>query len=228
MKVLVIPDIHLKPDVIRKAQGKMFLKKYDMAVFLGDFCDDWNQGRNIGLYDETFDALDGFLTEYPESLICYGNHDISYVWNQPESGYSGLARDTVVARLHDLYKKHGIDRWKFIHRIDNVLFSHAGLTKGFIMQQFKHDTDRSIDHLTECINKMGENELWYDASPIWARHFDGYAYYNQGYLQVVGHTPVNKPYYDEDRNLLLTDNFFKDGKKKFVWVDTETKEWGTY
>ena len=230
MKILVIPDIHLKTDIIDKAITEMERGKYDNAVFLGDFVDDWGKQSNIGLYDAIFDHLDRFLDIYPDSLICYGNHDISYVWKRLESGYSTLARDTVVARLNDLYKSHGKDRWKFIHKVDNVLFSHAGLTKGFILTHFAYDTDSSIEHIIETTNAMPDNKLWDDASPIWARPGDGYYFYDKGFLQVVGHTPVRKAslYFD---NLLVCDTFstYSNGTPigncKFVEVDTVTKEW---
>ena len=221
MRVLVIPDVHLKPDMIDKAASLMTSHKFDNAVFLGDFVDDWNQGRNIGLYDNTFDALDKFLRLFPNSLICYGNHDISYVWNKLETGYSAFAHDTVMARLHDLYRAHGIDRWKFIHKIDDVLFSHAGITTDFLK---KHRmSKKSADEIVEKINRMGREELWVDASPIWARprHFE----YNIC-LQVVGHTPLSQVTYYKRFNLLVTDNHstFDTGTpdKSMVWVDTKT------
>ena len=231
MKALVIPDIHLKPEIIRKATRKMIVNKYDIAVFLGDFCDDWEQGHNVGLYDKTFDALDEFIHLYPDTLICYGNHDISYVWKEWETGYSPIARETVVARLHELYQKYGVERWKYIHKLDNVLFSHAGLTKGFVLEYFAYDTDNSLEHIVEAVNRMGQGELWDDASPIWARPSDGYDFYGKGCLQIVGHTPVSVPEFYKDADLLVCDTFstYSNGKpignQRFVVVDTETKEW---
>jgi len=231
MKVLVIPDVHLKPDIIFKAQIKMKQHGCDNAVFLGDFADDWGKGQHIGLYDDTFDALDDFLKNFPDSLICYGNHDISYVWEKYETGYSPLAKDTVVARLQELYKKHGKDRFRFIHKIDNVIFSHAGLTKGFVLHHFAYDTDTSLEHIIEMTNAMPEKDLWDDASPLWARPQHGYWYYSKNLLQVVGHTPVSKPVYHEEQKLLVCDTFstYSDGKpignRKYIIVDTITKDW---
>ena len=54
--------------------------------------------------------------------------------------------------------------------------------------------------------------------------------YSNGFLQVVGHTPVRKT--DFFRNILTVDNFstYCDGApigdQRFIWVDTVTKEWG--
>ena len=47
MKILIIPDVHLKPHIIDEAAQCMCSGNYDIAVFLGDFVDDWEQQRNI-------------------------------------------------------------------------------------------------------------------------------------------------------------------------------------
>lgn len=229
MRVLVIPDVHLKPDMINKAAILMAKHKFDNAVFLGDFVDDWDQQRNIGLYNDTFDALDEFLRLFPDTLICYGNHDLSYVWEELETGYSAYAHDTVLTRLHELYKAHGIERWKYIHKIDNALFSHAGITKEFLK---KHRmSKKSAEEIVEKINVMGRDNLWFDVSPIWARPMH-YEFYN-AYLQVVGHTPLPQATYYKRFNLLVVDNHstYNNGKpigdKEFILVDTKSGEFDT-
>ena len=88
-----------------------------------------------------------------------------------------------------------------------------------------------IDELLEKINSFRRDELWCDASPIWARPQDGgIEMYPVGYLQVVGHTPVRKT--DSFGELVTVDNFstYRNGDpigdQRFIWVDTETKQWG--
>ncbi|MBR3735955.1 MAG: hypothetical protein IKN07_08735, partial [Lachnospiraceae bacterium] len=88
------------------------------------------------------------------------------------------------------------------------------------------------------VNGMGPEDIWNDASPIWARPENRFGFYrgfltkNEDYLQVVGHTPVERPEYREKDGILMTDVFstYRDGSSigtnQFVWVDTETKEWG--
>ncbi len=136
MKVLVISDIHLKPWIIETADQMMEKHEFGNAVFLGDFADDWDQERNIDLYKKTYAALEKFLVKYPESKVCYGNHDLSYVWQRLESGYSTYARQTVVDSLHKLYKTVNVSCFQYIHKIGNVLFSHAGITMSFLRMHF--------------------------------------------------------------------------------------------
>ena len=128
-KVFVIPDVHLKPWMFDKAEELFSRSEYDKIVCLGDLVDDWDQEKNLGLYSETFDALERFINRHPNFLLCYGNHDVSYIWEARESGYSDYARRVVIEGLSKLEKCVSAGNIAYIHRIDNVLFSHAGLTE---------------------------------------------------------------------------------------------------
>ena len=90
--VLVIPDVHLKPWMFDRASDLMKEKKADRAVCLMDIADDWNQSLNIDLYNRTYERAIRFAAEYPDTLWCYGNHDLCYPWNRRESGYSRSMR----------------------------------------------------------------------------------------------------------------------------------------
>lgn len=123
-KVFVIPDIHLKPWIFNEADKLLSQNKYDQVVCLGDIVDDWDQEKNLGLYSETFDALENFIKQHPNFLFCYGNHDVSYIWEARESGYSDYARQVVLEGISKLEKLLPAGNIAYIHRIDNVLFSH--------------------------------------------------------------------------------------------------------
>ena len=97
MKVLVIPDVHLKPWMFQRASELMKEIKPDRAVCLMDIADDWRQQFNLDLYIQTYDAAIAFAKKYPNTLWCYGNHDVCYLWNQRETGYSKIAPWTVCA-----------------------------------------------------------------------------------------------------------------------------------
>ena len=229
-KVFVIPDIHLKPWILDEAEKLIARGDYDTIVSLGDLVDDWNHQYDLELYRDTLAAVAAFADRHPNFLFCYGNHDISYVWAMLESGYSVHARWVVLEGLDRLKASMPEDHIAFIHRIDRVLFSHAGLTKSFVSQYFTGFTGE-IDELLEFINGFGPEELWRDASPIWARPQDGgFEVYPEGFLQVVGHTPVAKTLFLN--GFLTVDNFStypngaRIGDGRFIWVDTLSKEWG--
>ncbi len=229
-KVFVIPDIHLKPWIFDRAEEEFSKGEYDKIVCLGDLVDDWGQETNLDLYRETFERAVHFIEKHPDILFCYGNHDISYDWEAQETGYSEEARDTVLEGLSILRESLPTDSLAFVHGIDHVLFSHAGLLELFVSHFFP-DHRGDLDELIRSINASGRDELWCDASPIWARPQDGRTeLYPKGLLQVVGHTPVRKT--DYFNGLLTVDNFstYRNGDpvgdQRFVWVDTVSKEWG--
>ena len=64
MKVLVIPDVHLKPDMFRRAGEILNSHQAEMSVCLMDLADDWNSQTSLALYEETYDAAIAFANEY--------------------------------------------------------------------------------------------------------------------------------------------------------------------
>lgn len=228
-KVFVIPDVHLKPWMFKKASVIADKSTYDVIVMLGDLVDDWYQEKNIDLYNETFDAAIAFTSKHSNTLWCYGNHDVSYLWEAMETGYSYYARETVVNRISDLKNSIPPENSGFIHKIDNVVFSHAGLTESFVIRYFGYG-QADLNSIIAKVNRMGKLELWQDDSPIWARpQYGEMRMYPQNMFQVVGHTPVRTVL--EERNLLTLDNFstYSDGcpigDERFIWVDTVEKTW---
>ncbi|MCR5214797.1 MAG: metallophosphoesterase [Eubacterium sp.] len=231
-KVFVIPDVHLKPWIFDKAQDLIEKGDYDKIVLLGDFVDDWNQEKNLDLYKETFDKIFEFLGRYPDTLYCFGNHDLSYLFQAFETGYSSYARDIVVEGVNKIIYSLPSENSAYIHRIENVIFSHAGLTEKFVRRCFGSGGILDIDQLLEHINGLGKDKIWRDDSPIWARpQLDNSRIYPMGMMQVVGHTPVEHPQLDSNGKLLTLDTFSThyDGKpigdQKFVCVDTLTEDW---
>lgn len=249
MKALVIPDIHLKPWIFDRAESILQKGLCDKTVFLGDFVDDWDQQNNIGLYNETFDRLLKYVKDH-ESLICWGNHDMSYLWHKLETGFSYMAELTVRERVKEVEKfmngnyfsdKLTADRAAYMHRIDNVLFSHGGLMASFVYDHKeaiaemanKKEKDLSIDDIVKYINRLGGTYMWEDNSPLWARpnyaKFDGIFKVTPPVgppmLQVVGHTPVPKvTAYD---GYVLCDTFSTYegkpiGSQELIIIDTKT------
>ena len=224
-KAFIIPDVHLKPWMFEEAAKRISEGEYDHIVMLGDLVDDWDQEKNLELYSRTFDAAEEFVKEHPNTLFCYGNHDLSYPWKALESGYSSYASWLVIDRLKRLVECFPEKNAAYLHRIDNTLFSHGGLVDSFVRGHFGHEPKMNLDDMLAHINQMGRSDMWVNDSPIWARPQYGFMrLYPSDMFQVVGHTPVEEPLLEE--NLLTLDNFstywngHPIGDEKFVWVDT--------
>ena len=232
LKALVIPDVHLKPWMFDAASAILKSTDAERAVCLMDIPDNWNQEANLDLYMETFESAVKFQEAYPDTLWCYGNHDLSYVWMQQESGFSFVAIQTVNEGLKNLRNILPDERqMTYIHRIDNVLFLHGGLTDPFV-RYYASDVDyNDVDAVLERINSLGSEAMWDDASPIWYRPqvYIEKMYKQEELLQVVGHTPVEE--ITMDWNLLSCDVFstYRDqspiGTEEFLLIDTKSLEY---
>ena len=232
MKVLVIPDIHLKPWIFDRAEEILREGKADKAVCLMDIPDDWGKELSVNQYRDTFDRAISFAKEYSETLWCYGNHDVSYPWGKLETGYSPYAEATVISKLDELKDSlQNKSQIAFIHRIDNVLFMHGGLTAEYVSSLNPELLNMDIDDVLEAANSASDKYLWDDESPLWLRpqYKDVDAFKRESYTQVVGHTPVKNIY--EKNGFISTDVFstHSDGRQigesAMIIIDTETRNY---
>lgn len=231
MKVLVIPDVHLKPYMFQHAAALMHQKIADRVVCLMDLADDWGKEYDVSLYEETYDEAIKFAIKFPDTAWCFGNHDLSYYWHQLETGYNSMASYTVQKKLLDLRAAVPENNpIQYVQRIDNVLFSHAGVLNDFVegyVPKAKYD---DVDAVVEEINKLGRTEMWNDASPIWLRpqYSKMKLYKPRKVLQVVGHTPVEG--INRTGNLISCDVFSTRsdgspiGTEEYLLLDTLTWE----
>ncbi|MCR5092927.1 MAG: metallophosphoesterase [Lachnospiraceae bacterium] len=228
-KVFIVPDVHLKHWMFDDADKLLASLKVDRVVLLGDLVDDWNCETEFDLYRDTLKRATKFIKEH-DALFCYGNHDCSYLWERDESGYSPAARQVVLDGLWELEDSVREENRAFMHRIDNTLFSHAGLTSAFV-DDFLGGVSDDIEEMLGDINHMGE-DLWNEESPIWARpqDYEGYLHLcPEEMFQVVGHTPVSEPL--RQGQLLTLDTFstYPNGRPigdgRFVIVDSVDGSW---
>jgi len=232
MKVLVIPDIHLKSWIFDGAEAILKAGKADRAVCLMDMPDDWDMEFQIERYKETFDRAIAFAASYPDTLWCYGNHDVSYPWGRLETGYSLYAERTVMTKLKELENSlQDSSQINIMHRIDNVLFSHGGLTVDFLKCLNVDLLNADIDDVIAAVNDASHDYLWNDESPLWLRpqNKDRETFRADVYKQVVGHTPVERIY--EKDGIISTDVFstYRDGtqigESAMIVIDSETGEY---
>ena len=232
MRLLVIPDIHLKTKIFDAADKILAAGLADGAIQMGDMVDDWGEEYNLGLYTRTLERAIKFQKEHPNTLWVMGNHDYGY-WHpncgKKESGHSAFAEGEVLTFLKELERKGGVQ--KIMHVVDGCIFTHAGLTLEWIQERVPANShwDDELDFVYNLVNDAAPEDLWLEESPIWARpQVDEYDMY-QAKLQVVGHTPMKTPI--ERWGVLSTDVFSTYsngapyGDQQFVIVDTEKGTW---
>ena len=236
MKVIVIPDVHLKPWIFDAAERIIREREIDTAVCLGDIADDWKKAFQIGLYEETYNRAIQFAKQHLESQWVYGNHDLCYQLNYRESGYSVMASRTVCEKLTELERVLADTgrELTYVKRIGRAVFSHGGLSADFAGEveeeegrSLSVESTEDLDGLISRINAVPKYRVWRDDSPVWFRpQYEYGALALPGYLQVVGHTPVKEP---EIRSGILSVDLFSThadgtpvGTQEFAIIDTET------
>ncbi len=232
MRILVIPDVHIKPWMFSTAD-RIDPDKYDRIVCLGDIADDWQVTYDD--YKGTMDDMLAFAGRHKDHILwCYGNHDISYLFSDygiifDESGFTFWAKSIVADSFRELKKFLG-QNLGIIFRIDDVLFSHAGLTQSFADQYTADDTDVLLTEINSLVSPGKAAKLWHDVTPIWARPQNGaMKMYRPDMLQVVGHTPVKRPMLKDGVLTLDTFSTYPNGDPigdcRLCIVDTESQTW---
>ena len=251
LKILVIPDVHLKPYMFDRAEKILKSGQAHYAVCLGDYVDEWDCGNKLDMYYETFERMKKFKAEFPDTVFLIGNHDFAYLY--PEfgcSGHSKMAEPIVQGQLNSL-------RWlcgdhKVMLRLGKVIFSHAGLTESFVNENYAkareqfanpklkfgfHHSGEFIDYVINDINiclnsEHGHKVLWNENSPLWARpQHTAEPLFNEDYIQVIGHTPTKE--IEQVDNYISTDafslyNFYPYppfGEEKFIIVNCADGTW---
>lgn len=200
MKTLFIGDIHNHVGEI-----KNLVDNWDgNIVFVGDYFDDFGdnptEARNTAIW------LKESLTK-PNRIHLMGNHDFHYYLPLDSgnycSGYSRLKHE----EIRDVLNKDDWDKIKFIHRIDNIWISHAGVDKSWFEHPIKGFNYEVVE---EIVNRCVENTnmgLFDRIGEIWAADFYRGGQYKKGgilwndwrnlvlyenLVQIVGHTPLKK------------------------------------
>ena len=86
-----------------------------------------------------------------------------------------------------------------------------------------------IDDVLSAVNSLPEEYLWNDESPLWLRpqHIDRKPFRGEEFIQVVGHTPVER--IEEKNGFISTDVFstYRDGtqigESAMIIIDSKTK-----
>lgn len=204
MRVLVLGDIHG-----RKIWKKIIalIENYDAIIFVGDYFD---TKEDISFEDQLRNFLDilEFKRKYPDKvfLLC-GNHDLHYLdIPQSYSGYQNFHAKEIYNVLNPLLRSDELQVCKII---DNLLISHAGVTKTWCKNwniKIDKDLEDSINILFQsrpfsmCF--QGDDVYGNDItqSPMWVRPQSLKLDKLDNYTHIVGHT------YQE--NILIDDKVF--------------------
>ncbi|MBO7211611.1 MAG: metallophosphoesterase [Methanobrevibacter sp.] len=174
MKIAVIPDTHGRSFW---KQVKDIIDSVDHIVFLGDYVDPYGYEGITGADAlENFKEIIEFKKANPEKVtLLLGNHDGQYMgWSHTYARYDQARAKEIKETFNENF-----DLFKITHRINNVLFTHAGVSQTWLEQnKFEFTAENIVEKLTEMFKTWKENytesahscrtEFDFDANPKFA------------------------------------------------------------
>ena len=214
MKTVILGDTH------GRSLWKLIVHQEnpDRVIFIGDYFDSFDISgveqiqnfKDIIEYKETSFTNDGTDQQHKTQVIMLiGNHDHHYF---PEVGYTGTSgyQSGIAPSINQVIDENR-QHLQMAYSFDEFLFTHAGVSPEFMDQVFGPN-DWNEDNVVELLNEQfkykpksfdfngmdpyGDNTY---QTPIWIRprslmavnkrHDKGL---KKKYIQIVGHTQVNK------------------------------------
>lgn len=210
MKLIAIGDIHGR-DVWKR----IVEQPADKYVFVGDYFDTKdNIPATLQLYN--FLEILSFKRENEGKVVMLtGNHDYHYLPGVREqySGYQPFHRFDFQQALFEAN-----DDMQMVYQFENLLFSHAGVTKTWLGDRKVEDINDVFKYQPKYFGFSGYDPYGDDTtqSPIWVRPNALQSDAVDGYIQVVGHTQQHRLQITED--LILID-CLGTSEEYLVWED---------
>lgn len=195
MKTLILGDIHGRTcwkDIIKKENP-------DLTIFLGDYVTSHENIDSHIQLNNCNEILDYKETNPSEVILLRGNHDLQCLYgNNGAWACSPYPEpDLLYVFSQPQYRDRFLELTQWIYIQDNVIYSHAGISKTWL-----HDTGVSLDD----INKLNPSENLFGFRPdnmfdmsgdsktqscVWIRPQSLVEDAISGYSQVVGHSTVH-------------------------------------
>jgi len=203
MRIVALGDIHGR-DTWKKIIEKEI---FDKLIFVGDYFDT-HEGVSALIQINNFKELIGYKESNSDKVeLLFGNHDFHYLRtvNAQYSSYQMQYATDISKLVHSALDKNLL---KMCTIIDNIIFTHAGVTKTWCFNSLPgiDATDNKL--LENSINDLFKHKpamfgftvgVNYDMygddicqTPIWVRPQSLAEDKLDNYKQVVGHTTLEK------------------------------------
>lgn len=194
MKTVHLGDIHGRlwwKDIIAAEPDA------DLYIFHGDYVSTHGLISSEQQIENMKDILD-FKESNPDKVILLrGNHDCQHLFN--EDIFQCCAFDRKVARFMHEIKPRFMKDTQWVYRIGNILCSHAGVSTVWMQESGISDVDEInniTNHLLFGFTPDGVGSDFYGISPTqpptWIRPQALIDVMPDGYIQIVGHTTLEK------------------------------------
>lgn len=189
-------------DVHGRKNWKQIVDKHpeDRIVFLGDYCDPYDQMRNYDVLNNLLDIIDLKKKRKDDIILLLGNHDLHYIYDDFTAGtrYNYGLSELLNALFDDER-----ELFQFAYQEGNTLYTHAGVSNLWWKKYFKGKTGDGAPSVAEQLNNPTDEQLKamfqvgysrggdYDRGGIfWADIDETSNDPLSGVHQVVGHTQI--------------------------------------
>ena len=166
MRQIVIGDIHWRDTWNHIVLYEWF---FDEVIFLGDYFDS-REGITPEQQQDNFRNILQFKRNNTDRVkLLFGNHDYHYLPSVSEhySWFNGVQKYTVWEMLKDAISK---DEVQLFYISNGVYFSHAGVSKHFLMENRLELRGPEMEKWLNDLLKFYPGKLWFnsrDVSSIW-------------------------------------------------------------
>jgi len=217
MEILTIPDVHAK-DFWKLG------KAWDgQIIFLGDYVDPYPfdfPNKQPDVIQTLIDIMQFADENRDRVTLLIGNHDESYLRDLDASRHDYQ----LAGKIREIYSDY-LDLLYIAKQVDDTLFTHAGVAKGWLQYNNFELPDKEADKVLNELYNASWSPFWQIGyirggmdpigSPIWRDIREGDL--DERFFQVYSHTRLDQPYVTNSEACLDT------GKACFV-VNTITHE----
>lgn len=228
MKVLIVPDIHGNPEMLRKV--KELIGSVDRCCFLGDYINSFNENERGQNGVDNLKSIIAFAKQRRDKVqLLIGNHDIAHTFWCKAGNYHISGYEMFTAKDYNEIFKANKHLFKIGVKYSRWIVSHAGFTKTWYENakswfkvympdvktpngamnlanwMWKNNECGQLDYNDHDWSGVGSSVL---QGPLWVRPA---AAFNDVYYkyQIVGHTEVK-----DDKPLMISTT----NKKKVLLV----------
>lgn len=227
MKIIAIGDIHGSShwkDIIKN-------EVFDKVVFVGDYFDSFDHSHEVQI--QNFMEIMELKKSRPSDVVLLvGNHDFHYM-EFTKDRYSGFQYGNMFLIRNLLSQAMGSNLIQMCYIYDNVIFTHAGVTKTWVknnnidLKNLEASINDRFIYKPRSFEFYGWNQYGDDItqSPIWVRPASLTKDRLDGFTFVVGHTASNEMMMSNDiiridtlrtsQEYLVVDSVFGESKFEF-------------
>lgn len=128
----------------------------DRIVFLGDYCDPYEEMKNSDVLSNLLDIIDLKTKRKDDIILLLGNHDMHYLY---ENFTVGTRFNQSIAELiKDLFEERR-EYFQFAYQEDNILYTHAGVSNLWWSKYFKGMTGEGAPSIAEQLNNPTDEQF---------------------------------------------------------------------